>query len=114
MQTRAQLRLSRATGQQGRRDLQRSLCQTFICGEDPLYERARQGKMFDDCDLDFKTVSSESRIGIPILTEKGMIFLSECRFGFDQYNLEFTNTTVGPRLIPPIMLADGSICCMKV
>ena len=68
--------------------------------------------MFDDRDPDFRNVRSESRLGVPVCTDQGMIFLSECRFAFDKYNIEFMNTTVGPRLCPPIMLADGTIRCV--
>jgi hypothetical protein len=75
--------------------------------------------MFDERDADFWKTRSDPRLGIPMLTENGVIFLNEYRLqfdrynGFDGYNDEFTNTTVGPRLLPPIMLKDGTICCTR-
>ncbi len=79
-----------------------------------LYIKDRvYARMFDERDADFRKARSEPRLGVPVLTEKGMIFLSECRFGFDQYNVEFMKTTVGPRLRPPIMLRDGSVSCVR-
>jgi len=76
--------------------------------------------MFDDDDADFRTTRSDPRLGIPMLTEHGMIFLEDYRLGFDRYNgfdgynEEFMKTTVGPRLHPPIMLRGGTICCRRV
>ena len=73
--------------------------------------------MFDDRDVDFRNVTSDSRLGVPLLTETGMIFLDDCHLAFDRYNgfdsnnEEFLATTVGPRLRPPVMLANGTIRC---
>jgi len=75
--------------------------------------------MFDERDADFWKTRSDPRLGIPMLTENGVIFLNEYRLQFDRYNGfdgnndEFVNTTVGPRLRPPIMLRDGTICCTR-
>jgi len=68
--------------------------------------------MFDGRDQTFANTSRESFLGPPVLTRKGIVFLSECRFSFDEYNVEFTNTGVMSRLAPPIGLADGSVRCM--
>ncbi len=67
--------------------------------------------MFDDRDPAFRTTRSESRLGVPVCTEHGMIFLSEDRFGFDQYNAEFVGTGAMPRLSPPAMFADCWVRC---
>lgn len=75
--------------------------------------------MFDDSDVDFQKVSSDSRLGVPLLTELGMIFIDDCLLAFDRYNgfdcnnEDFVATTVGPRLRPPVMLANGSIRCER-
>ena len=75
--------------------------------------------MFDDRDADFWKTRSDPRLGMPMLTENGIIFLDEYRLGFDryngfdEYNEEFKNTTVGPRLRPPVMLRDGSVSCVR-
>ena len=82
-------------------------------------KRARKIKMFDDHDVDFRKVGSDSRLGVPFLSEEGMIFLDDCLLTFDRYNgfdsnnEEFAATTVGPRLRPPVMLTDRSIRCVR-
>jgi hypothetical protein len=70
--------------------------------------------MFDNHDPDFRKTRSDSRLGVPVLTEQGLIFLSEDRFAFDQYNAEFMNTTVMPRLPPPVMCRDGFVRCVLI
>jgi hypothetical protein len=69
--------------------------------------------MFDCRDQAFANTSHESELGPPVLTPRGIIFLSERRFAFDEYNVEFKNTGVMPRLAPPIRLADGSVRCFR-
>jgi hypothetical protein len=68
--------------------------------------------MFDNRDPDFRKSRSEPRLGVPVLTDRDMIFLSEDRFPFDEYNAEFVNTTAESRLLPPVMLPDWSIRCV--
>lgn len=76
--------------------------------------------MFDDRDVEFRKVTSDSRLGVPSLIEGGMIFLDDCLLAFDRYdafdsnNEAFAATTVGPRLRPPVMLKDGCIKCERV
>ena len=69
--------------------------------------------MFDDRDVDFHRTRAEPRLGVPVLTAKGMIFLSEDRFGFDEYNTEFMSIGAMPRLPPPAMFADGFVRCLR-
>lgn len=69
--------------------------------------------MFDYRDADFAKTHAEPRLGTPVCTPHGVIFLSECRFAFDEYNVEFTNTPVTSSLAPPVMLANGLIRCTR-
>ena len=73
--------------------------------------------MFDDRDAEFSRTRGESRLGPPVLTEAGIVFLSGDPFPFevfDENNAEFVRTTVMPRLPPPVMLRDGSVRCVLV
>ena len=71
--------------------------------------------MFDDRDPAFRRARADPRLGPPLLTRAGMVFLVEHRLAFDRYNAfdahntEFENTSVAPRLPPPVMLRDGTI-----
>jgi hypothetical protein len=69
--------------------------------------------MYDYRDVDFWKTDAEPRLGAPVCTPKGIIFVSERRFAFDRYNVEFTNTPAMSSLAAPVMLADGSVRCIR-
>lgn len=72
--------------------------------------------MFDDSDLEFRRVQAEPRLGVPVLTDGHIVFLSKDLFGFDEWfdenNAEFVCTGAMPRLAPPAMFADGWVRCI--
>jgi len=72
--------------------------------------------MFDDRDADFAKTHAEPRLGVPVLTDGVMTFLSKDLFGvdewFDEHNAEFVRTGAMPRLPPPAMFADGWVRCI--
>lgn len=72
--------------------------------------------MFDDSDPEFRRVRAEPRLGVPLCVDGAhgprVIFLSEDRFAFDEYNEEFVRTGAMPRLAPPAMFADGWVRCI--
>lgn len=72
--------------------------------------------MFDDLDADFSRTSAEPRLGVPVLTDGRMEFLSKDLFGFDEWfdehNAEFVRTGASSRLSQPAMFADGWVRCI--
>lgn len=66
--------------------------------------------MFDYQDADFTKTDAEARLGPPVCTPHGVIFLIP---SFDQYNVEFTRTPVTSSLAPPVMLANRAIRCTR-
>ena len=66
--------------------------------------------MFDYRDADFAKTDADPRLGRPVCTPDGVIFLIP---SFDQYNVEFTNTRVASSLAPPVMLANRVVQCTR-
>lgn len=71
-------------------------------------------EMFDYRDTDFAKTEAQPALGAPVCTRDTVIFLSEDRFAFDAYNVEFTNTHVESSLAPPVMLVTHAIRCSRV
>jgi len=69
--------------------------------------------MFDQRDAEFWHTEAEPALGVPVHTAKGIIFVSECRFCFDEYNVDFVQTAVESTLAAPVMLDDGSVRCVR-
>jgi hypothetical protein len=67
--------------------------------------------MFDYHDADFAKTDADPRLGRPVCTPDGVIFLIP---SFDQYNVEFTNTRVTSSLAPPVMVGHGSWRCIQL
>jgi len=66
--------------------------------------------MFDYRDADFTKTDAEARLGPPVCTPDGVIFLIP---SFDEHNVEFTNTRVTSSLAPPVMLANRVVRCTR-
>jgi hypothetical protein len=66
--------------------------------------------MFDYRDADFAKTEAEARLGPPVCTPHGVIFLIP---SFDEHNVEFTNTRVTSSLALPVMLANRVVRCTR-